>query len=147
MKGPKQKKKHNLTIINTNARSLCPKIDSLVTCFTELEVDLAVITETWLKDGPQLDTDLDDLDKGAGLKTITLNRQPHPTTGVAHGGVAIMYRGSVGSFKRINIPNPDHFEVLPAIGTLRGSSKNCDHRRLYTSQLPGGEGPCMSEVC
>ena len=40
------RKKNRLNLINTNARSLCPKIDSLLDCFEELEVDLAVVTET-----------------------------------------------------------------------------------------------------
>ena len=39
------------TIVNTNARSLCPKIHSLIDCFNELEADIAIITETWLTSG------------------------------------------------------------------------------------------------
>ena len=41
-----KKKENMLTIINTNARSLCPKLDSLVNCFTELTADVGIITET-----------------------------------------------------------------------------------------------------
>ena len=48
---PVTKKKDTLTIINTNARSLIPKIDSLDECFGELEADIAVVTETWMRDG------------------------------------------------------------------------------------------------
>ena len=36
-----------IKIINTNARSLCPKIDSLIDCFEELDVTLGVVTKTW----------------------------------------------------------------------------------------------------
>ena len=37
-----------VNIINTNARSLCPKIDSLVDCFEELNGTVGIVTETWL---------------------------------------------------------------------------------------------------
>ena len=49
-----------INIINTNARSLCPKIESLIDCFEELEVTLGVVTETWLADGDSLDRDIQD---------------------------------------------------------------------------------------
>ena len=114
-----------MTIINTNARSLAPKIDSLIECVNELDVSVAVVTETWLKDGPELEQDLLDLEGGAGLSALTLNRDPNPLTGVAHGGVAIIWRKSIGSFKRIplGLANPEKFEVLPTVGSLRGSSR------------------------
>ena len=74
------KKKNDITIINTNARSLTPKIDSLLDCFNELQADIAVVTETWLKSGPGLERDLDDLEKGADVlpspKTVTLTPPP-----------------------------------------------------------------------
>ena len=37
--------KVNVTVINTNARSLCPKINSLIDCFTDLNATIGVITE------------------------------------------------------------------------------------------------------
>ena len=36
------------TIINGNARSLRPKIESLIDCFNETESTVGIITETWL---------------------------------------------------------------------------------------------------
>ena len=120
---PNLRRKNTLTVINTNARSLCPKIDSLIACFEELDADIAVVTETWFKDGRKLDDDLSDLELGAGLACVTLNRDPNPATGVAHGGVAVLSRKAVGSFKKIDsgIDNPECFEVLPVIGNLRGT--------------------------
>ena len=117
------KKKDTLTIINTNSRSLCPKIDSLVQCFKELDVDIAVITETWLKDGVPLDDDLRDLEIGAGLGSLVLNRKPNPRTGDSHGGVGIFYRKAIGNFKPVPLFNPDCFEVLPSIATIKGSAR------------------------
>ena len=57
-----------------------------------MDVDVAVVTETWLKDGPELDSDLKDLEFGAGLGSVVLNRPPNNRTGLFHGGVAIFYK-------------------------------------------------------
>lgn len=38
------RKRNVITLINTNARSLAPKIESLIYCFGELEADVAVVT-------------------------------------------------------------------------------------------------------
>lgn len=75
----------NLTIINTNARSLCPKITSLIDCLDEMQGTVAIITETWLADGEPLEADTADLAHGAGLGLIHKNRAPN-SRGVAHGG-------------------------------------------------------------
>ena len=116
-------KKNELTLINTNARSLAPKVDSLIDCFTELDVDIAVVTETWFREGDDLREDLRELELGTDIASITRCRDPNASTGVAHGGVAIMYKKRIGTFKEISITNPEKYEVLPAIGTLRGSSR------------------------
>ena len=116
-------RKDTLTLINTNARSLCPKLNSLIDCYEELEVDVGIITETWFKDGPDLDQELSDLELGAGIGSVVLNREPNATTGVAHGGVAVLYKKRIGSFKKIDFPNPDKFEVLPVVGSLKGQAR------------------------
>ena len=116
-------KRNTLTIINTNARSLCPKLDSLVDCYDELDVDIGIVTETWFRDGPDLDPALSDLDLGAGISSITLNREPNQQTGVAHGGVALLYKKKIGNFKKIDFPNPEKYEVLPVVGSLKGQSR------------------------
>ena len=85
--------KTNFSIVNTNARSLCPKIRSLLDCFSELNTDIAVLTETWLSDGPTLDEDIEDLRLGAGVGLLVRNRAVGPR-GHSHGGVAIAYRES-----------------------------------------------------
>ena len=38
------------TIINCNARSLCPKIGFLIDCMEETDASVGVVTETWLDD-------------------------------------------------------------------------------------------------
>ena len=81
----KRVEKNYFTILNTNARSICPKIGSFIDCFKEMDACLAVVTETWLQDGQQLQDDVDDLLHGAGLGLITRNRPPN-SRGVSHGG-------------------------------------------------------------
>ena len=66
-----------INIVNTNARSLCPKIDSLIDCFEELDVTLGIVTKIWLPDGTSLNQDVQDLAKGAGLDMLCLNRRPN----------------------------------------------------------------------
>ena len=79
----------NLTFVNTNARSLCPKINSLIDNIEELDASFAVVTETWLADGRTLEEDKQDLLLGAGLSLICKNRWPNHR-GVAYGGVGLL---------------------------------------------------------
>ena len=87
-----------------------------------MTADLSILTETWLTDGQTLDEDLDDLREGAGLDVMVNNRDPG-ARGVSHGGVAIAYRMATCSFKRIELDNPDRFEVIAALGTLPGHTR------------------------
>ena len=67
-------KSYVFTFLNTNARSLSPKIHSLIDCIEEMEAAFAVITETWLSDGEGLAEDIEGLELGAGLGMLALNR-------------------------------------------------------------------------
>ena len=111
----------NMTIINTNVRSICPKIDSVVETFEELDAVFGIFTETWLSDGPELVDKLDDLREGAGLGAIVKNRDVNPM-GFSHGGVALLYRESQCTFKEVTLPNPGNFEVLVAAARFPGHS-------------------------
>ena len=79
-----------------------------------------------MSDGESLDKDIADLVAGAGVGLICLNRDPN-TLGVSHGGVAVAYRTETCSMKRVDMDNPDKFEVLVTIASLPGYS-----RRLVT---------------
>ena len=113
-----------MTIINTNTRSISPKINSVVEAFNELDASFGIFTETWLSDGPDLVSKMDDLIHGSGIRMLTCNREKN-STGFSHGGVAILFKESVCTFKIMNIPNPDSFEVL--VGSARFA--------VYLSQL------------
>ena len=110
------------TVINTNARSLTPKLTSFIDCMGELDASIAVITETWLADGPTLAGDLDDLLQGKGIGMITKNRKPS-SNGVAHGGVAIAFRASTVRLQEIKVSNPESYEVIVAAGSIAGQPR------------------------
>ena len=104
--------KLEVNIINTNARSLRPKLPSFITCFMNMALCLAVVTETWFATGSRLEIETENLLLGHGLNMKCLNRQPN-ASGLSHGGVAIIYRDSWARGKDYSFANPDSFEVLP----------------------------------
>ena len=118
---PRTLDKESFTLINTNARSLKPKTESLLENIKELGADFAVITETWLRDD-----DADEMERtlklGSGLGFLYINRRPNDN-GVSYGGVALVWKESRGTFKRFSVRNPDGFEVLAAAGSIRGQSR------------------------
>ena len=115
------KKYTNLNLINMNA--ICPKIDSLLEVMVEMEAHLTVVTETWMRDGVKLQEQATDLSLGAGMGFISRNRQPSAANGVCYGGVALLWRESLGQFREIELRNPEDHEVLAAAGSVRGLSR------------------------
>ena len=88
--------------MNTNARSLCPKIVSLLDYFDELKLTFATITETWLVDGESLEEDLQDLALGSGVSMLCRNRVVNGKPS-GHGGVALAFRNNVSDLSLIHI--------------------------------------------
>ena len=68
------KKVNTFNIVNTNARSITPKIDCFIEYLNELNTSLAFLTETWLSDTEDLDNDIRDLELGTGYSLICKNR-------------------------------------------------------------------------
>ena len=101
-----------MNLINTNARSLRPKLPSFIVCFTNLALCLAIVTETWFAAGTRLELETENLLLGQGLSMKCLNRPP-TSAGLSHGGVAIVYKDSWAKEKNYKFDNPDLFEVLP----------------------------------
>ena len=105
-----------VNIINTNARSLRPKIVSFIECFLSLALTYAIVTETWFSSGTALEIESERLLLGHGLGLVCLNR---PTSnGLSHGGVAIIYKSSAVKLSRYKFANPENFEVLPVSSTI-----------------------------
>lgn len=91
-----------------------------------MDAKFAIVTETWLADGPTLEQDTLDLVLGQGVSMICKNR-PTCGNGLAYEGVCILYKNAECNFKEIQFDNPGAFEVLVAVGALQGHS-----RRLVT---------------
>ena len=67
------------TIINCNARSLCPKIESFIDCFNEMDAAIGVVSETWLS--PETAKDVQDrLSEESGIGLITGEHNGRPIT-------------------------------------------------------------------
>ena len=105
-------------VINANARSLGPKIESLADCIYEVSADVAIVTETWLQNGSVENTTVD-LAGEHGLDIFSLTKQNISSNGRQYGGVAITTRASRTTFKKVDIPNPEHFEVLCIAGKVK----------------------------
>ena len=80
----------NFTLINTNARSLKPKLDSLLENIKEVRADVIIVTESWLKAG-EVEQIRSDLNLGYGLGMLARNRPPKEN-GVAYGGVVLLWK-------------------------------------------------------
>ena len=104
------------TIINGNARSLQPKLESFIDCFNNSEASVGVVTETWL-DGEPIE---EELSEEHGIGFISRNRTQRATNDVRYGGVAVAWRESHASLKRLDINNPEDKEVLVATGKING---------------------------
>ena len=112
-----------MSIINTNARSLRPKIDSLLDVIEETDSSIAVVIETWMQDGDNIAREVEDLSLGAGVGLLYRNREPTASNGVSYGGVAVLWRECFGSFRKLDLKNPDRFEVLVTAGSVVGHSR------------------------
>ena len=85
----------------------------------ELCADAAVVTETWFQDGNINETAID-LAGEHGLELFSLNRQTVAANGRQYGGVAVFSRKSRVTFKKVEILNPENFEVLCVAGKVKG---------------------------
>ena len=105
----------------TNARSLSPKIMSLITYFEELELDIAIVSESWLADSTTLTEDLAELELGTDLSVIYKNRPLRLTSRrcTAGGGIAIVFNKLKCKLVEEKIRG-NKFEVVCAKGRFPG---------------------------
>ena len=102
-----------ISFASTNARSLAPKIHSAIDFFTETDLTLMVVTETWLQEGRTLEDNVADLDLGAGLGLIHKGRR-----GKRGGGVGILYKKSKISLKKLTL-HQNNYEIVAACGKIK----------------------------
>ena len=129
--------------INTNSRSLRPKLPNFIETFYELDCTFAFITETWLTDGERLDLELEGLLLGSGLDLFSQNR-PAGNAGFSHGGVAIVTRDLSTKFKKLDFPNPEGFEVLVVVGNIAKVERKV---ALVTIYIPPNYSVLRSRHC
>ena len=69
---------------------------------SEIEADVAVVTETWIQDRASEGTTIDAAGEH-GLDTFLLNRQDVAANGRQYGGVAIFGRSSSSKFSVVDM--------------------------------------------
>ena len=109
-----------LSFINTNARSLLPKLDSLCDCLFEKSCDFALVTETWLQDNRMTDERLTDCTNKYAVGIISRNRTICAANNRQYGGVSIIYRRKTTSLAAFPLVNPSEHEVVAAVGKVNG---------------------------
>ena len=112
--------RNSFSFINTNARSIGKKAESLFDCFQEKDLDLALVTETWMQDGRQMKEMIEEYSARYSLGAIMKNRNCVAANGRQYGGVAIIYRKKTAAFKEFRLVNPECHEVLAAVGNVKG---------------------------
>ena len=112
--------RHSLSFINTNARSLGPKVESLLDCMHEKSCDLAMVTETWYQDNRAGTEEIEQYAARFSLGSILRNRTSVSSNGRQYGGVAFFFRLASSSFKEFPLINPEDHEILATIGTVKG---------------------------
>lgn len=86
----RNKSSRHVCFINTNARSLGPKVESLYDCFREKSVDISFLTETWYQSDRLLNDKLDEYGSRFSLGALVRNRTNTANNGRTCGGVAIV---------------------------------------------------------
>ena len=105
----------------TNARSLWAKTRSLYDIFEELEVDCAVVSETWFHNSEDLDQLVCDADKGEGLTFLNYVRK---TDGRKNrgGGVSVIARKDSMSIKEFPV-RLSGCEIVVARSKLKNNTR------------------------
>ena len=109
-----------VSFLNTNARSLGPKIESLFDCMHERRADFSFVTETWYQSNRATCEDLDQCAARFSLGVVYRNRDDVAANGRQYGGVAFFFRLATSSFKPFPLHNPEGYEILAVVGTVKG---------------------------
>lgn len=133
------KKKYNvMNFALSNARSLPPKILSLVEAFDNLELAFFMISETWIANGKKMNKSIKDLTDSENIELICKNR---PSRG---GGVCIAFNKRLANLKRFPLPTSS-FEVVCAVGKVNGFSKKIAIMTIYVP--PQYNGDQVQQLC
>lgn len=116
----------------------------LVENFNELELDVAIVAESWLKEGAAPNKDLTDLEHGEGIRVIHKSRKSQKGRN-AGGGIAIVYNKSKIKLSNRPMPGCGKTELVCADGKLHDNKRtvivygvyvtpklNADKRKIYS---------------
>ena len=99
-----------------NARSLMPKLQSLIDYFDEYGLAFSVMTETWIQGGRETNKSINDMLDGSHIGLIRRDR------GKRGGGVAIAYDTRRAKLKKYVVQN-NRFEIVCAHGKINNNSR------------------------
>ena len=135
-----RKDEYFMNFLLTNARSLLPKIDSLVDAFGSLSLQFAAITECWFRPGAALNGTLLDI----GIKIIHASRDGR--TKKTGGGVALAFDSNSCNFKRRNIAKQGNgLEVLCAVGNIKKITRKVAVFVVYIP--PSSKSSDLTQMC
>ena len=144
----KNQSKHylrSISFVNTNARSLMHKVESLGDSFDELDLNFAQVTETWLQSNVDTENLALKLRDGFSLGLLVRNRTNVASNGRQYGGIALLFRLS-SKFACFTFPNPSDYEVMAAVGKIKGVREMV---AVVTSYMPPNmtlvDARCMIE--
>ena len=124
---------NDLNFVLANARSLRPKLYSMIETLEQIQGHIAVITETWFGGGEALEQNLRDITDMTGYAFI---RKDRCETGSSSrgGGVAIVYKKDSIEITQVKVEG--NFEVVAALGRRTAQRRKIITCLLYTSPSP-----------
>ena len=143
-----EKKNHNeisknvLSICLINARSLMPKLHSLYETMQELKTDVCVVTETWMREDPEINQHLEDFTNLTGYSILRKDRENR-----RGGGVAILFNNETISLTSVKTKRTD-YEILAALGRRTGQRRKLLVIAVYVPPDYDSDqsSQCLSEV-
>ena len=125
------RKQMSFNLLLTNARSLAPKLGSLINNMRDLDIDISIISESWLKPGTILNEEIDDLRQGEGLDLFHCSRMSRNGR-AAGGGIAIIANRRRCILSEYKIKR-GRSEILCTTGKLVGNSRKIAILAVYIS--------------
>ena len=108
--------KNEMNILLINARSLRPKLYSLINTLHEIDGHIALVNETWFRPSNELERMLEDRQNVLGYLCIRKDR----SNGMG-GGVAIIYKHSEIKMQQLKIDSD--YEIVAALGRRTGQRR------------------------
>ena len=103
-----------MKVLLINARSLSPKLYSMVDTMHEINAHIALVTETWFKDMKYVEEQLENMKNALEFACIRKDREGVRTG----GGVAIIYK--TGDLGMQQIRSSTRSEIVAAVGRRIG---------------------------